>query len=203
MPWGAVAGAVIGGVMSSKASSRASRAQGEAADRAGQIEQQMYGETKEQLLPYIQGGAGAFEQQQALSGAAGAEAQQAAFANYQESPGVAWQREQGMRGLGQNLARAGVGGGTRLRAISEYNQNLAMQDFSNQFNRLGSVTGVGLNAARALTGAGAASAAGQAQTAMAGGAAQASGIMGRANAFSSGVQSLGNLYTANKMGMFD
>jgi len=188
--------------LSSRASSKAAKAQAGAAGRAAQLQYQQFQDTKDVLNPFVEGASGAYQLQQAQSGALGPEAQAAAFKGYKESPGVAWQREQGMRGLNQNLAATGVGGGGRLKAISDYNQGLAMQDFSNQFNRLGATTGVGLNAAQALTGAGATSAAGQAQSIMAGGAARASGTLGRSAAFSSGVQSLGNIYAMNKMGAF-
>jgi len=180
----------------------AAEAQISAAERAQGIQREQFKETTATLSPFIQGASTAFEKQQALTGALGASSQQQAFDDYKESPGVAFQRSQGLRGIEQGLAATGRGGGSRLKAISEYNQQLAMQDFSNQFNRLGAVTGVGLNAAQALTGAGANTAVGQAQTQMAIGAAQASGSLGRAGAFSSGLQNLGNIYAMDKMGVF-
>jgi len=182
--------------------SKAQESQEKAATRAQEIQAKQYGETKKLLTPFITGSEGAYQKQQALSGALGAQAQQQALTDYQESPGVAFQRSQGLRGVEQGISASGRGGGSRLKAISEYNQQLAMTDFSNQFNRLGSITGVGLGAASALTGAGAASAAGQAQTQMALGAAQAGGALGRAGSFSSGLQNLGNIYALDKMGVF-
>ena len=197
-----VGGAVVGGVIQAKGAKDAAAASAGAADRASQLQYQQFQETKEMLSPWEQGGRSAFELQQAQSGALGVAAQKQAYADYQESPGVAWQRKQGMRGVEADLSRSGIGGGTRLKAMSDYNQGLAMQDFSNQFNRLGSVTGVGLSAASALTGAGTQAAAGQAQSTMAAGNARATGIQGRANAFSSGISNVSNIYAMNQMGMF-
>ncbi len=199
---GLVGGQLISGVIGARAAGKAAGIQAGAADRASQLQYQQFQEAKGMLDPYIQGGLPAFQRQQALSGALGAEAQEQAYQQFRESPGVAWQRAQGMRGIEAGLAQTGRGGGTRLRAMGEFNQNLALQDFGNQFNRLGSLTGVGLTAARALTGAGAASAAGQAQTTMQAGQARAGGVLGRGQAFGSTVQGLGNIYAMQQAGLF-
>ena len=136
---------------------------------------------------------GSLKLQQAYSGALGVDAQREAYANYQESPGVAWQRDQGMRSVTNDAAITGRGGGARLKAISEFNQGLAMQDFSNSFNRLGSISGTGLTAANSIAGVGTQSAAGQAQAITQYGQAQAGGIMGRSNAMQQGVSQLANI----------
>jgi len=206
MPTAAAAmagGSILGSVIQARGAKAAGRAQARAADRAAQLQAQQFQMSKELLQPFVLGAAGAFERQQALTGALGPEAQNQAYQQFQESPGVQWQRDQGLRGIEAELGSQGVGGGTRLKAITEYNQQLAMQDFANQFNRLGAVTGVGLNAASALTGAGANATAGQAAALQVGGAARAGAALGRAGAFASGVQNLGNIYTMQKMGVFN
>ena len=161
------------------------------------------------------GGVPAFQRQQALSGALGPAEQAAAFQAFEESPGVSFLREQGLRDIDRQLSAAGgLGGGSRLQAISRFNQGLALQDLQNQFNRLGAVTGVGLGAAQALAGAGQQAAAGQAQTVLgsaaaqgqafqAGGAAQAQGILGRTQAFQSGLSDLATLGGFAAMGGFN
>ena len=60
------------------------------------------------LQPFAGGGAQAFQQQAALSGAAGPQAQQEAFASFQASPGQAFLREQGEQ---RGKQAAGGGGG--------------------------------------------------------------------------------------------
>lgn len=211
-----VGAAVVGGVMANKAAGKAADAQGQAAATAAGVQREelafakeKYGETQEMMQPWEQGGLSAFQMQQDYTGVNGVEAQKNAYANYAESPGVAWAREQGMQGVASNLAVSGIGGGTRLKAMSDYNQGLAMQDFSNQFNRLGSVTNVGLNAANTLAGSAAGvssaainSSAGQANSINTAGAARAAGITGRAQAFSSGISNVANIYAANKMGLY-
>ena len=79
--------------------------------------------------------------QQALSGALGPEAQAEAFQQFQESPNVAFLREQGLREIGSGLGAAGkLGGGDRLRELTRFGQGLALQDLQNQFNRLGAAS---------------------------------------------------------------
>lgn len=104
------------------------------------------------LNPFLSGASGAQNQQAALSGALGPEAQAAAFAAFQESPGQKYLREQTERGVLRNAAAmGGIGGGNVMRALQENAMGLAQQDFQNQFNRLGTVAdrGVGVAGAQA------------------------------------------------------
>lgn len=99
------------------------------------------------LQPYAQTGQKAFDQQAALSGAMGADAQREAYANFNESPGQQYLRSRAEQALLRNSAALGGLGGGRVRqelqrqAIGE-----ASQDFNNSFNRLGSVAQGGLAA---------------------------------------------------------
>lgn len=195
-----IAGTILGGpilgsaLYSSGAASEAADLQSDAANRALELQATQFEASKELLSPYATGGVSAFEKQQALSGALGPEAQAAAYQEYQESPGVAFQREQGTKAATQAAAASGnLGGGSRLKAISEFNQGLALQDFQNQFNQLGAVSQTGLGAAGALSGAGQQFAAGQSQTLQQGAAAQAQGTIGQAQAFQSGVSDFASL----------
>ena len=100
------------------------------------------------LNPFSQGGQQAQQVQLAQSGALGPEAQAQAYQNFQSSPGQDWLREQGERGVTRNAgALGGLGGGNVMKELSRFNQGLASQDFGNQFNRLGSLSGQGLTAA--------------------------------------------------------
>jgi hypothetical protein len=69
------------------------------------------------------------------------EQQAQAFQNFAESPGVQFAREQGLRGIeSESAVTGGLGGGQRLRELTRFSQGLALQDFSNQFNRLGATS---------------------------------------------------------------
>ena len=93
-------------------------------------------------------GVSAQQRQAALTGAFGPEAQQQAFATFTESPGQAFLREQGLRQVANAAsATGGLVGGNVLSELQRQGQGLAQQDFANQFNRLGSLSSQGLQAA--------------------------------------------------------
>ena len=97
---------------------------------------------------YQQGGEQAQQMNAALTGALGADAQAQAYAQFQESPGQAYLREQAERGLTRNAAAiGGLGGGAVRSALQEQAIGMAAQDFENQFNRRGTVADRGMNAA--------------------------------------------------------
>lgn len=99
------------------------------------------------LNQFAQPGAQAFNQQAALTGANGVDAQQQAYANYNASPGQQFLREQGEQSIiNQSAALGGLGGGDVRRELARYGTGIAQQDFGNQFNRLGQVAGQGLQA---------------------------------------------------------
>lgn len=105
------------------------------------------------LQPYTQGGNSAFNLQSALSGAMGPEAQRQAFANYNESPEVAYQREMGERAITRNAAATGGLGGSRVQQeLQRHAIGLAQQDYGNSFNRLGTLADKGYGAAGLLGG---------------------------------------------------
>lgn len=173
------------------AEAKAGKAIQESGREAAQVTRELFGETKEQLLPFIEGGRPAFEQQQALSGASGPEAQAQAFSDFQEDPGTQFLRDQGLRLVNTGAgATGGLGGGERLRELTKFSQGLALQDLSNRFNRLGAVTGTGLSAAQALGGASSGAASGISQAIQAGGAGKAAGITGQAAGLRSGITDL-------------
>lgn len=105
------------------------------------------------LNPYTSAGKGASNLQAALSGALGPEAQRAAFANYNESPEVAYMRQQGEKAILRNAAATGgTQGGNVLQALQRHGLGLAQQDYANSFNRLGSLADRGQSSANLLGG---------------------------------------------------
>lgn len=100
---------------------------------------------------FVGRGQQAQQMQAALSGALGPEAQQAAYDAFQESPGQAWLRQQAEQGLLRNQAALGGLGGGRVReALQAQAMGMAQQDFGNQYDRLGQLTGQGLQAAQGV-----------------------------------------------------
>jgi hypothetical protein len=101
----------------------------------------------------------------AASGSLGGEAQSNFFQNFQEDPGTQWLRNQGNRSIDrQSSAMGALGGGSRLKALSEFNQGLANQQLGQRLNQLGGLAqtdiSVGSNLANLRTGFGTAQAQG-------------------------------------------
>jgi hypothetical protein len=107
-----------------------------------------------------QGGTNALQMQQALSGALGPEAQAQAYAALQSSPMFAQMLQQGETSLLQNAsATGGLRGGNTQAALATLGPQLLQQLAMQQFGQLGSLSGMGLQAAGqsgqfGLTGAG-------------------------------------------------
>ena len=201
MSWGIIAGATIGAVASSSSSKSADKTIERTSDASNQLIADQFDRTEANLSPFIEGASGAFQLQQAQSGALGPEAQRQAFADFNESPGVAFMRERGLRNIDRNAARPGGGGlvgGNRDKANIAFSQGLAQQDFSNQFNRAGAVTGTGLTAAQALGGVAGAAAQGQANTINTAGSIMAQNQINRGNTFASAFGDIGAVYAARK-----
>ena len=144
------------------------------------------------------------QQQLAMAGVLGPEAQRKFYQGYVESPEVQFLREQGMQAINQQAAATGrLGSSSRLRALSELNQQLAQQGVAQQFNRLGALSGMQLGAAQALGGFGTQAAGMQGQALQAAGAAQAAGQAGRYGALGQTVSQLGALGAMQQKGVFD
>lgn len=96
-------------------------------------------------------------QLRAASGALGGEAQSNFFQNFQEDPGTQYRREQGMRSIDRQSSKmGGLGGGSRLKELSRFNQQLANEQLGNRLNQLGGLAqsdiGIGSNLANMRTG---------------------------------------------------
>lgn len=111
--------------------------------------QSAVGQGVQGLQGFQQPGQQSFDLLAAQSGALGPEAQAQAFQQFQESPGTAFLREQGLRQLGSGAAAQGGGtrGGDFSRDLSRFNQGLALQDLTRQQGVLQGLGGQGLQAA--------------------------------------------------------
>lgn len=177
MPVGATIGAaVIGAGASVYGANKAASAQGKAAKRAAQA-----------FAPYNTVGTGALNTLAQLYGlptSSGSPGGQpfgpASIDAFRRSPDYKFALDEGDRAIQFSAAaKGGLVSGNTLRALAEYNQGLATQNFGNYSGRLFNLASLGANAAQ-----------GQAGAAYQGGAATASGYVGGTNAINS---SLGNL----------
>lgn len=119
------------------------------------------------------------------------------------SPDYQFRRGEGMRGIENSFAaRGGAASGNALRALSEFNSNLASGEYGNFFNRNLALAGMGqaatsqgANAAQ-NTGANVANLFGQQ------GNARASGIANQTNAITGGLNDLASIYGFWRQGGF-
>lgn len=140
-------GSLASGLLGYFGSQSAARQQQAAANRAIGVEQQQFGQTQQNLAPYMQAGGAGLNQLQALLGLGpqGAGGQQAALA---ATPGYQFTLDQGLSGLQNQLAaRGGAAGGNALKALMGYGQGLASQNFQQAVGNASGLAGLGKSAA--------------------------------------------------------
>lgn len=194
---------VIGGVASSRAQSKAAKsaaaAQMSAADQAARVEREMFEETQATLRPFVEAGYGgvaelgayaepglfALEQQAAITGLMGPEAQAAQIAQIESSPLYQARVRQGEEALLQQAsATGGLRGGNIQGALAQFRPQMLTEEIERTYGRLGGFTSLGAETQSRLAGLGQAAAAGEAAAASgaAGGISQALTQAGQAQA---------------------
>jgi hypothetical protein len=115
------------------------------------------------LQPYAQAGVGSLQQQQALLGLLGPEAQQQAISQLEQGAGFQAQVRQGEEALLQNAsATGGLRGGNIQAALAQFRPQMLQQAIEDQYGRLGGLTALGQTTSQNIAQLGQASAAGQA-----------------------------------------
>lgn len=95
----------------------------------------------------------AMGQLNALAGLDGRQAQQNAFGQFQESPEIQFQREQGEQAAQRAAAAGGqLASGRTLADLSRFGQGLASQSYGDYYNRLRDLYGTSLGTANNLAG---------------------------------------------------
>ena len=170
-----IGSAIVGGVMSSRAAGKAAKAQQESS-AASIAEQRSQFEAMQRVLkPYVDVGSPALRQlssysdvaqpalneQQALNGMFGAEAQQQAINRIEQSPLYMEQVRQGENAILQNAsATGGLRGGNIQAALAQFRPAVLSQMIEDKYTKLGGMATFGGNAAQNLATMGQASAAG-------------------------------------------
>ena len=192
IPAVAQAGAgLLGGIMGSNA---AKKAAGEAAavQQLGlDFTKSVYGNAQGNFQPFIARGQDALSQLAGFYGLPGGNAggAAAAFDAFQQTPAYQFALDQGNLALNRQLAAQGLSNsGAQGRALVQYNQGYASQQFGNYLDQLAKLAGFGQQSAGQLAGIGTDTArtAGQQYGAM--GNAHAAGTMGANNAWTQALQ---------------
>lgn len=177
---GKVIGTFTGSTQQAEAGKKAAEAQAGMAQAGMTEERRQFDKLIELMSPYVTAGKGAMEQQQAILGLQGAEAQQAAYAGIQQSPEFLAMQQQGENALLQQAsATGGLRGGNIQGALAQFRPGLLNQLVQQRYANLGGITSLGQASAAGQAGAGMQSAGAIANLLAQQGAAQAGGIMAK------------------------
>ena len=205
---GAAAVGAAGSAYASKKSSSAAQTQAASADRASRIQQENFEQTRKDLMPYKQAGDTSLSQLMGQMTPDGYFNQTYTGQDIYSDPSYQFRLQQGQDAIQSSAAaKGGLLTGATLKALQNYGQESASQEYSNvynrfnadqtnRYNRLSNLVGIGQNAAAQVGNAGAQTAQAVANNTMAGANSIAAGQIGSANAWTNGAQQLGSLATA-------
>lgn len=117
------------------------------------------------------------------------------YSAFYQSPDYEFRRTEGNRGIEQSAAaRGGAFSGNALKALNQYNSNLASGEFGNWWNRQASLAGIGQTATNTLANAGQSSANAIGSALSSAGDSRASGIAASTNAWGNALGQIGGLF---------
>jgi hypothetical protein len=157
----------------------ATRAELEASRAAIDEQRRQYDTTRSDLMPWLEDGRNALAAMNDPNA-------------FRTSPGYDFRRREGLQGVQNSAAAAGsLYSGNALKAITEFGDNLADDEFSNWWNRLASRAGIGQTTATQLGQIGGNTSADIGSLLRDAGSSRASGIRGRYGAFGSAAGTIG------------
>jgi len=176
---------LVGGMMQADAASEAAGIQAGAAGEGIAEQRRQFDALQALLKPYTEAGLPALQQQQALLGLQGPEAERAAIERIQGSETFQALTQQGEEALLQRAsATGGLRGGNIQAALAQFRPALLSQAIEQQYGRLGGMTQLGQRSAAGVGAAGMESGTNVANLLAQQGAARAGGELGEAKAFS-------------------
>jgi hypothetical protein len=174
--WLPYAASGVNALLGYTAAGDAADAESAAMQAAIEEQRRQYDQTRADFEPWMAAGRGALNQ---LADPR---------TNFMASPDYEFIRNEGTRGIqNQFAARGGAQSGNALRALSEFNSNLAAGDFNNWWNRQAGLAGVGQNATGTVANAGQNTSANVGNYLAGQGVSRASGIVGRRAALAGGI----------------
>jgi hypothetical protein len=143
--------ALLGGAMQSRAAGKAADTAAAAADRASDVQREMFERNVELNAPFREAGITALNKLTPLA----TEYTPFGMQQFQQDPGYAFRMSEGMKGLERSAAaRGGLLSGGTLKGIQRFGQDLASQEYQNAFNRYGIERERRLNPLQSLAGVG-------------------------------------------------
>lgn len=197
-----VIGAITGSNSQAKAAKSAANQQYQASQDANKIQKDMYDQTRKDLSPYAQAGGTALSQLMGGMGPNGQFMQEYSGQDIYDDPSYQFRLQQGQDSIQSGAAaQGGLLSGATQKALLNYGQDAASQEFgnaynrfnadqTNQYNRLSNLVGLGQNAAAQQGNAGMQTAQAVANNTMAGANAQAAGTIAAGNRTANNFSSL-------------
>ena len=144
---GWVAGAIaVSSVVGASTAKSAAKTQAGAADRASELQREMFEQTRADQAPYREAGYNALAELQRTAGNVPG-AFKFGAGDYQADPGYAFRLSEGQKALDrQAAARGGLISGGALKAATRFGQEMGSQEFGNAYNR--ALTSYGTDVAR-------------------------------------------------------
>ena len=209
----AVVGAatVAGSMYSSRQAGKAAKTQAASADQASQIQQENFEQTRKDLMPYKQAGDTSLSQLMGQMTPDGYFNQTYTGQDIYSDPSYQFRLQQGQDAIQSSAAaKGGLLTGATLKALQNYGQESASQEYSNaynrfnadqtnRYNRLSNLVGIGQNAAAQVGNAGAQTAQAVANNTMAGANSIAAGQVASANNWANTANNLGSMATSYAM----
>ena len=206
MPWMLPAAMAASSLLGANAASSAADTQAAAANRAADLQQKQYEQTRADLEPWRKAGVNALGKLEGM-----ADYTMFGPEQFSKDPGYGFRLAEGQKALDrQAAARGGLISGGALKAAQRFGQELGSQEYTNAFNRyqiernakLGpyqSLAQVGQTTANQLGGFGAANASNVGNLMTGGAAAQAAGQVGASNAITGGLGTYLNYTSSNNL----
>lgn len=184
------AATLIGAKMSGDAAKSAARTSAASADKATELQRQVYEESVARQQPFLQTGTEFFNQLAALQRGGPGAAQ-----NFlQMDPGYGFRLGEGLKALERSAAaRGGLMGGATGKALQRYGQDFASQEFGNAYNRLAQLANVGPQAAGVMSNLGQTYATNVGNIGMRQGETAANAMLARGSAYGRGLSDIGYL----------
>jgi len=202
-----VAGAVVGSsLIGASAAKGAAKTQSAAADRAAELQNEQFQQTRQDQMPWLRAGEQALNKLIPMT-----DYTKFGMDQFQQDPGYAFRLAEGQKALDRSAAaRGGLISGGALKAAQRYGQDMGSQEYMNAFNRyqteraaqlqpLQSLAGVGQTTAAQLGQAGQNYATNAGNMITGGAAAQAAGQVGAANAITGGLGTYMNYSQGNAL----
>ena len=199
---GDVIGDITGSNKQAKAAKNAAAQQAAAADKASQIQKDMFEQVRGDLNPYRTAGSNALAQLMGGMGQDGQFMKTYSGQDVYDDPSYQFRVNQGNNAIqGSAAAQGGLLSGATLKALQNYGQESASQEYqnaynrfnadqTNQYNRLSNLVGIGQNAAAQTGNAGTQTAQAIANNTMQGANSQAAGTIAAGNSVANGFGSL-------------